>query len=782
MGQNEMKMKEQTPNHLKKEYEKKLNRNCFEFQYIIGRGGFGKVWKVQLKKTKEIYALKEMSKVKIIDRRSEESIISERKLLSKLNNPFIVNMYFAFQDFSNLYLVMDYLTGGDLRYHIAKNHFFSENQTKFFISNIILGLQYIHSNNIIHRDIKPENLVCDSRGYIRITDFGIAKINEEDNSSETSGTPGYMSPEVLFIQNHSFPSDFFALGIITYEFCLGYRPYLGRNRKEIKDVILHKQAKINLFDLPSDWSEDSANFINALLIRKPEKRLGFKGGVKDLMEHPWMKDVNWDLMKKKKIKAPFIPNIGEENFDKSYCEMIERIGNETMERYRDYMNDNNFIDVFQGYFYFNYVPQNNNFFGKVVSKKIVKRATKNNNVYENKFRNVLSASELNVNKSKDIELRSERNKYDNEKKNYGKYNSKLLNKSNSVHIMCFRNKDKSKNKDKGNKRYNRNSVSYNNILKGNTNNDYDVKYRKNSRNSKSKNKNNIKRNLNSSSISRRKDYFLNIMNKKEKMKEKIPINTKSQNNIKSKENQSDIQEMLENDSFHFIDNLELNDNLNENIVKNNNIKDNFHYSSNTNRSHLKQISLDIPESKRLSQRNYNNHHINYPIFKSKIMSWLNKSNFVNKSKSKDKISLSTTNLLSNENKENIRNNNNSRQKQLIYSNNTKSQYIRPLSNGKNKKNFISNNSSKVSKNSIKNTDNGLNKNKLQRNYSTYFSPLQKNKIKNKNKKILIPKSYNINHYTNNNIINNTNNGDNHQFKINTFIEIKKIYSNGKTNF
>ena len=110
-----MKMKEQTPNHLKKEYEKKLSRNCFEFQYIIGRGGFGKVWKVQLKKTKEIYALKEMSKVKIIDRRSEESIISERKLLSKLNNPFIVNMYFAFQDFSNLYLVMDYLTGGDLR-------------------------------------------------------------------------------------------------------------------------------------------------------------------------------------------------------------------------------------------------------------------------------------------------------------------------------------------------------------------------------------------------------------------------------------------------------------------------------------------------------------------------------------------------------------------------------------------------------------------------------------------------------------------------------------------
>ena len=107
MGQNEIKIQNSNITEIKKEYEKNLNRNYFEFLYIIGRGGFGKVWKVQLKKTKETYALKEMSKVKIIDRRSEESIISERELLSKLNHPFIVNMYFAFQDFSNLYLVMD---------------------------------------------------------------------------------------------------------------------------------------------------------------------------------------------------------------------------------------------------------------------------------------------------------------------------------------------------------------------------------------------------------------------------------------------------------------------------------------------------------------------------------------------------------------------------------------------------------------------------------------------------------------------------------------------------
>ena len=109
---------------------------------------------------------------------------------------------------------MDLLTGGDLRFHIAHQKTFSEMQTKFFISNMLLALEYIHSQNIIHRDIKPENLVLESTGYLRITDFGVAKINEIDNSSETSGTPGYMAPEVILVQNHSFPSDFFALGVI----------------------------------------------------------------------------------------------------------------------------------------------------------------------------------------------------------------------------------------------------------------------------------------------------------------------------------------------------------------------------------------------------------------------------------------------------------------------------------------------------------------------------------------------------------------------------------------
>lgn len=305
-----------------------------------------------------------MSKVKIIDRRSEVSIRSERTLLAKLHNPFIVNMYFAFQDFSNLYLVMDLLTGGDLRYQIARKKKFSEKETKFFIANITLALEYIHSKNIIHRDIKPENLVLEATGYVRVTDFGVAKVNEADNSSETSGTPGYMAPEVILVQNHTFPSDFFALGVIGFEFMQGYRPYLGRSRKEIKELIISRQARLKEEQLPEGWSAEVVDFINRLLQRKPSKRLGFNGAG-EIKAHPWMSDIDWELLRTKQIVAPFVPSQHKENFDKAYCEGVDRVGEDTMERYHEYAEASIFPEVFTHYTYVNmdyinkYDAQNN---------------------------------------------------------------------------------------------------------------------------------------------------------------------------------------------------------------------------------------------------------------------------------------------------------------------------------------------------------------------------------------------------------------------------------------
>ena len=321
-----------------------------------------------------------MSKVKIIDKNCINNIKTERNILSTLHNDFIVNMYYAFQDYSNVYLVIDYLLGGDLRYHIEKKKIFSEKETKFIISNIIIGLEYIHSKNIIHRDIKPENLIFDSFGYIRITDFGISKINEKDNSNESSGTPGYMAPEVLFFQNHSFPVDYYALGIICYELCLGKRPYLG-DREEIKEKMLNKQIELNDNELPFGWSEDFISFTNLLLEIRIEERLGSKNGSKELKKHPWIKDINWDDLINKKIEAPFIPSNFENNFDKNYCEFLEIPGRETVTRYRKYLEINDFDNIFKGYT-FVFQDKNNDIFSlkDIITQKdykILSNSTKN---------------------------------------------------------------------------------------------------------------------------------------------------------------------------------------------------------------------------------------------------------------------------------------------------------------------------------------------------------------------------------------------------------------------
>lgn len=127
---------------------------------------------------------------------------------------------------------MDLLTGGDLRYHINNEGKFTEEQSKFIIASITLGLEYCHINGIIHRDIKPENIILDNRGYIKITDFGISQIQKQGNGKERSGTVGYIAPEILCAQDHTIAADYFALGVIAFELMYGQRPYNGRNRKD----------------------------------------------------------------------------------------------------------------------------------------------------------------------------------------------------------------------------------------------------------------------------------------------------------------------------------------------------------------------------------------------------------------------------------------------------------------------------------------------------------------------------------------------------------------------
>jgi hypothetical protein len=158
-----------------------------------------------------------------------------------------------------------------------------------------------------------------------------------------------MSPEVMNSSNHSFPVDFFAIGVIGYEFMKGVRPYIGRSRKEIKEQILSRQAKIKEEDLGKSWSSESADFINKLLIRRPENRLGFKG-VFELKEHPWFKYYPWDDLENKSLPSPFIPE-NKDNFDKRYCESVDRIGEDTRMRYEDILIDGEYQKVFVNFFY-----------------------------------------------------------------------------------------------------------------------------------------------------------------------------------------------------------------------------------------------------------------------------------------------------------------------------------------------------------------------------------------------------------------------------------------------
>ena len=193
-------------------------------------------------------------------------------------------------------------------------------------------------------------MVLDDIGYMRITDFGIAKIFQNINSTETSGTPGYMSPEVIVGHNHNQVVDYFALGVLTYEFMMGKRPYTGKNRREIKEKIIATQFIISKNNIPDGWSFDAADFINKLLQRKPANRLGLRSA-KEVKEHPWIKKYPWVDLYNKKIIPTFKPAPGD-NFDKKYCNQEEKLNAAMKAKYEKYLCDPNYINSFDNFDYY----------------------------------------------------------------------------------------------------------------------------------------------------------------------------------------------------------------------------------------------------------------------------------------------------------------------------------------------------------------------------------------------------------------------------------------------
>ena len=329
-----------------------------------------------------------MSKAKIIDKKSVESVLGEKNLLSKLHHSFIVNMIYSFQDNDFLYLVMDLLPGGNLRYHLCLKRRFNEKQNKFLIGCILVGLEYIHSQCILHRDIKPENLVFDNNGYLRITDFGIAKKYVVNNKKDTSGTVGYLAPEILCNQNHTYSIDYYAVGIIAYELAYGHRPYIGRTKHEVKQLILTQQAFIEYDELPNGYHDEAADFINQLIQRKPKNRLG-RDSISEVINHPWLQGFDWEGMKQKNLRAYYIPKEGD-NFDKKYCLQENKLGTETQERYKEIISQPNYYLIFKK-FDCDRVPDELKF----IDTKITTNNANNNNMYNSSNNSTASISRNN---------------------------------------------------------------------------------------------------------------------------------------------------------------------------------------------------------------------------------------------------------------------------------------------------------------------------------------------------------------------------------------------------
>ena len=305
--------------------------------------------------------MKEISKVKALIKKSINSIRMERAILKDIHYNFISNLYFSFQDKDFLYLIIDYYPGGDLRFYLEQNIQFNEKQIKFFLANIVLSLRYLRLNNILHRDIKPDNLVFDKKGYLNLTDFGISKkVKNNKIIKDKSGTPGYLSPEVLTGKNQTFSSDYFSLGIIIYELIFLERPFKGKTKQELAENILDNEINLTKDQLPNNFinspkADNLVDFINKLLKRKKEKRLGHKD-INEIINHQWLKDINWDNLESKMLleeNIPFIPSPGD-NFN--FLKVNNHL-NKKEKNYKSYLKLINNSTLFNN-FYYNFYSSN----------------------------------------------------------------------------------------------------------------------------------------------------------------------------------------------------------------------------------------------------------------------------------------------------------------------------------------------------------------------------------------------------------------------------------------
>ncbi|OMJ80473.1 hypothetical protein SteCoe_19276 [Stentor coeruleus] len=284
---------------------------------VIGKGGFSHVTAVRKKDSGQLFAIKTMSKSFVLGEGKTEQIMTEKEILIRVKHPFIVSIYWAFQSASKLHLALELCPGGELFYHLHNLGRFTEDQAKFYFSEVILGIEYLHSLRIIYRDLKPENILLDIDGHIRITDFGLSKqnIGLRGRSYSICGSPEYMAPEMLLGGEHGPSVDFYTLGALLYEMLTGLPPYYDKSRSKMQWKIINEEL-----ELPNYISKVARDILAGLLQKKPENRVGFNG-IEEIKNQEFCRKINWDAFYNKKVKPPLRPHVRASNFDPEYKDM-----------------------------------------------------------------------------------------------------------------------------------------------------------------------------------------------------------------------------------------------------------------------------------------------------------------------------------------------------------------------------------------------------------------------------------------------------------------------------
>ncbi|KKF95585.1 cAMP-dependent protein kinase type 2 [Ceratocystis platani] len=305
----------------------------FEIQRTLGTGSFGRVHLVQSKHNTRFYAIKVLKKAQVVRMKQVEHTNDERKMLGEVKHPFLITLWGTFQDPKNLYMVMDFVEGGELFSLLRKSGRFPNPVAKFYAAEVVLALEYLHSRNIIYRDLKPENLLLDRHGHLKITDFGFAK-RVPDKTWTLCGTPDYLAPEVVSSKGYNKSVDWWSLGILIYEMLCGYTPFWdsGSPMKIYENIL---RGTVNY---PVYVNSDARDLLERLITANLTKRLGnLYGGSQDVKEHRWFAEVTWDRLARKDIDAPYIPPVkagaGDASQFDRYPEEQERYGTDGLDEY-----------------------------------------------------------------------------------------------------------------------------------------------------------------------------------------------------------------------------------------------------------------------------------------------------------------------------------------------------------------------------------------------------------------------------------------------------------------